>query len=133
MGAEDQSLEDFRRYQEIWDYTWYARKFMEEYLPFSEMEPNDDLLTGESESLGGGQVFAKVEEIYAVYLPDTSATGDLDLGGVSGSFEKRWYNPRSGDFEGPIEDVDGGGSVSLGTPPSSPAEDWVVLLRVFDS
>ena len=29
----------------LWDYTWYARKFLEENTPFWEMEPADELVT----------------------------------------------------------------------------------------
>ncbi len=128
VEAEDQGLENFRKYQAIWNYTWYARKFIEA-LPFWEMEPADGLLTGESSSLGGGQVFAKAGELYAVYLPDATATGELDLSGAPGGFERRWYNPRTGGFEGTAETISGGGSASLGAPPSPSTQDWVVLLR----
>lgn len=133
IGAEDQSLEDFRKYQAIWDYTCYARKFIEGNLPFWEMEPRDALLTGESTRLGGGQVFAKAGEAYAVYLPDASATGSLGLSGASGLFEKRWYNTRTGDFEGTPETVNGGSGTTLGAPPGSSTEDWVVLLKACPS
>jgi hypothetical protein len=91
------------------------------------------LLSGESADYGGGQVFAQQGQIYAVYLPDATSGGTLDLSGTSGSFEKRWYNPRTGDFEGPPEMLNGGGSLSLGAPPFSPAEDWVVLLEKTSS
>jgi hypothetical protein len=128
VADEDQSLEDFRRYEAMWDATWYARNFLESHLPFWEMEPADHLLAGESGAFGGGQVFAKAGEVYAVYLPDASATGTLDLSDAPGAFEQRWYNPRTGAFEGPVETLRGGGRLPLGGPPHSPAEDWAVLL-----
>jgi hypothetical protein len=129
MGSEDQSLEDFRRYQGHWMYTRYARTFMEQNLPFWEMKPQDGLLTGESTDYGGGQVFVKPSQIYAVYLPNATSSGALDLSGVSGSFQKRWYNPRTGGFEGATQTISGGGKRSLGTPPSSPSSDWIVLIN----
>ena len=129
IGSEDQSLEDFRRYGELWAYTRHARTFMEANLPFWEMQPQDGLLLGESSDYGGGQVFAKTGEVYAVYLPNASSTGTLDLSGASGSFQKRWYNPRSGAFEGSAQAVSGGAITSLGAPPSSTSSDWVVLLQ----
>jgi hypothetical protein len=133
VGPEDQSLEDFSRYEELWRYTRHARTFMEENLPFWEMEPQDGLLSGESAEYGGGQVLGKAGEVYAVYLPEATSSGTLDLSGTSGSFQKRWYNPRTGDFEGTAEMLNGGGSISLGAPPDSPAEDWVVLLKKTSS
>jgi hypothetical protein len=129
IASEDQSLEDFRRYQGHWTYTRYARTFMEQNLPFWEMAPRDGLLSGESSDYGGGNVFAKAGQVYAVYLPNATSTGTLDLSGVSGSFQKSWYNPRTGQFEGATQTVSGGGNRSLGTPPTSPSSDWVVLLK----
>jgi hypothetical protein len=131
--GQDRTLEDFRpAYEELLTYTLYARSFMEENLPFWEMAPQDALLSGESgesTAYGGGQVFAKAGQIYAVYLPNASWTGSLDLSGVSGEFQKRWYNPRTGSFEGTPQTVSGGGKRSLGTPPSSASADWVVLIQ----
>ena len=131
IGSEDQSLEDFRRYGELWAYTRHARTFMEANLPFWEMQPQDGLLLGESGDYGGGQVFTKASEVYAVYLPNASSTGTLDLSGASGSFQKRWYNPRSGAFEGSAQAVSGGAITSLGAPPSSTSSDWVVLIEAI--
>jgi Domain of unknown function (DUF5060)/Putative collagen-binding domain of a collagenase len=131
IGSEDQSLEDFRRYEELWAYTRHARTFMEDNLPFWEMQPQDGLLLGESSDYGGGQVFAKTGEVYAVYLPNATSTGTLDLSGASGSFQKRWYNPRSGAFEGSAQAVSGGTITSLGAPPSSTSSDWVVLIEAI--
>ncbi len=133
IEAEDQSLEDFRRYESLWTHTSHARRFLEEHLPFWEMEPQDDLLTRESSSLGGGQVLAKAGEVYAVYLPSASPSGSLDLSGAPGTFEQRWYSPRTGSFEGALLVVAGGGSLGLGEPPSAPTEDWAVLLKRVDS
>ena len=61
--------------------------------------------------------------------PSVRPAGTHDLSGSAGSFEKRWYNPRTGAFEGPPEPVGGGGPLPLGTPPSAPDDDWAVLLR----
>jgi hypothetical protein len=126
---EDRTLEDFRRYEELWTYTRYARSFVEQNLPYWEMTPRDGLLSGESPDYGGGQVYAKAGQVYAVYLPNATSMGALELSGVSGSFQKSWYNPRTGGFEGVRQTVSGGGERSLGTPPSSPSSDWVVLLQ----
>jgi hypothetical protein len=66
VGPEDQDLEDFRRYEEHRTYTRHARSFMEQNLPFWEMAPQDGLWVGESSDYGGGQVFAKAGQVYAV-------------------------------------------------------------------
>jgi CubicO group peptidase (beta-lactamase class C family) len=132
--AELLETEDFRKYDDLWKYIWYARRFMELYLPFWEMEPADELLSEESIYSGktcshDGQVFAKAGECYAIYLPVALKTGVLDLTGAAGDFEKRWYNPRTGELAGVTESLTGGSKVKIGPAPGTPAEDWVVLVK----
>ncbi|MDJ0756889.1 MAG: ThuA domain-containing protein [Ardenticatenaceae bacterium] len=126
----DMRMEDFRTREEMWQYMWYARRFMQLYLPFWEMTPADDLLSGEDDLYGGGQVFAKAGSVYAVYLPDASPSGTLDLSALAPgqTVELRWYNPRTGEFAGTPTAITGPGAVPLGPPPDSANEDWVVLL-----
>jgi len=124
---------DFRVYEPMWRYTRYARNFMDQ-IPFADMVPSHNLLSGEatyarSNPLISGVVLARPGEVYAIQLPNASSTGTLDLSGASGDFTKRWYNPRTGSFEGATTTITGGGNVALGSPPSSPGEDWVVLIE----
>ncbi len=130
----DQRLdtEDFSPYEPLWMWTWYARKFMEENLPFWEMEPRDELLKGPAASDPGSQVFAKEGEVYAVYLPHPGKGAWLDLTKAPGRFESRWYNPRIGRFEGPKAVLPGGNLVGLGAAPGPASEDWAVLIRRVD-
>ncbi|MCP4428126.1 MAG: DUF5060 domain-containing protein, partial [Chloroflexi bacterium] len=103
------NTEDFSRYESMWQYTWHARKFMEENLPFWEMDPADDLLLDEATYfLEDGQVFAKIGQVYAVYLPAAESGGRLDLSGINGRFQQRWYNPRTGQFEGELQILEAG-------------------------
>jgi hypothetical protein len=124
---------DFRHYEPLWRYTRSARNFMDQ-IPFGEMVPSHTLLSGEStydksKPKISGVVLAKPGEIYAIQLPNASRTGTLDLSGASGSFTKRWYNPRTGNFEGAATTIAGGRHVDLGAPPSTSSEDWVVLIE----
>lgn len=123
----------------LWDYTWYARRFLEENTPFHEMSPADELVTGEGTirvGLGGGksfplgaQVLATPGVLYAVYLPDAQPGARLDLSGAAGRFTLRWYNPRTGEFQGEETELVGGGLRLLGAPPADPREDWAALIR----
>ena len=130
--------EDFRKYEPLWHYMAYARKFMEEHLPFWEMEPADTLLVGASEYTGEnnqvtGQVLAKKGACYAIYLPSAENAGILDLREAHGAFIMRWYNPRTGLFEGPESRLQGGRPIPLGLPPGHILEDWVALLKPEES
>jgi hypothetical protein len=124
---------DFRQYEPLWRYTRYAQNFMDQ-IPFGEMVPSHNLLSGEStyeksNPKISGVVLTKPGEIYAIQLPNASSTGTLDLSDASGNFTKRWYNPRTGNFEGAATTIIGGRNVALGAPPSASSEDWVVLIQ----
>jgi hypothetical protein len=108
-------------------------------LPFWEMEPADQLVTGAAtisvtQNRGqrtysmGAQVFHKPGEIFAIYLPKAEEGAAIDLSGGKGRFRQKWYNPRTGEFEGPAVDVPGARQVLLGKPPREPGEDWAVLI-----
>jgi len=40
--------------------------------------------------------FARHDAVYAVYWPDTTTTGRIDLSHAKGAFRLRWHNPRLG-------------------------------------
>lgn len=122
--------EDFRKYERHWRDMAHARAFIES-LPFWEMEPRDALVTGAAEYQGkhntiAAQVFAKAGEVYAVYLPVGRPSGAIDLSEAEGSFEQRWYNPRTGTYAGESRRAEGGTRVDLGAPPEDPEEDWAI-------
>lgn len=118
--------EDFRKYQKHWRYMWYARRFIEQHLPFWRMMPQDELL---STKTGKGEVFALPGEMFAVFLPN-GGQATLDLTGCPGSFTIQWYNPREGVFQGPVGTLSGGKLANLTMPPQDPSEDWVILIRL---
>ncbi len=128
--------------EKLWTYLWHARRFMEENLPFWEMEPADELSNGGATiavGIGKGksiplgpQVFAKRGEVYAVYLPTCSSTGTLDLTDLKGVAQQRWFDPRKGVFAGTAGQISGGARRELGWPPSDSASDWVVLIQRTD-
>ncbi|MBI2424281.1 MAG: DUF5060 domain-containing protein [Candidatus Hydrogenedentes bacterium] len=119
---ENQYAEDFRRYEALWQYMAHARRFMQENLPFWEMEPSDELLSGAPVFAGEnnqvtGQVFAKADACYAIYLPAGGSEAVLDLSSATGVFVQRWYNPRTGAFAGEAVERAAGGQGGFGRPP----------------
>jgi hypothetical protein len=95
-----------------------ARTFMEQ-LPYWQMKPMNGLLDS-----GQGYVFAKLGDVYAVYLFNGGSI-TLNLTGASKIFDGDWFNPRDGTYQD-IGSVSGG-SVTIFNAPSG--EDWVLYLR----
>ena len=124
----DLRLEDFRTRDEMWNYTWYARKLLEEHVPFWELEPHDDLIQGEASPFGDGQLFAKLGWYYVGYLSEARTRGTLDLTHTQKLFVARWYNPRTGEFEGPEMPIRGGEVLPIPHPPGDAGEDWAFLI-----
>lgn len=125
--------EDYRKYEGHWRNLWVARKLIQD-LPFWEMAPAEQLLSEATifthrKRTYGGRVFAKPGEIYVVYLPVCDGSGKLDLSAAPGSFTRQWYSPRTGEFVGEPQAVQGGGIIEIGTPPTELEQDWVVLVR----
>lgn len=126
----DLNVEDFRTRDDMWQFVRHARTFIEGNLPFWDMSPQDALVTNENGSYGGAEVFALPGEVYAIYFPNASSTGRLDLQGYTGNYRLEWFNPRLGRFEGNVVQLGtGGGQKTLPAPPNSPSEDWLALVR----
>ena len=131
LPQNDLLCENWRSRERSWGFARVALDFFrDERIPFHEMEPADALVGNAAED-NSRYAFAKRGEIYLVYLPK-GGPADLDLAGASGRFTVAWLDPRKGGplQEGPVREVGGGTSVSLGTPPSDPGDDWLaVVLR----
>ncbi len=123
----DLSIEDFRTRKRMWKFSGIAHDFMLS-LPFEQMSPADELLSGEHSLHGGGEVFADAGWIYVVYLPRATGSPVLDLAGTQMRFLLRWFNPRTGRYVGASRLVPGGGPVPLGAPPHAPSRDWIAVL-----
>jgi hypothetical protein len=120
----DLELEDFRTYEFLWEQTKHAHTFFTSYLPFQDMEPQEDLVPDDT-----NLVFADPGNLYAVYLPKGGTT-TLDLGGTVKTYPIQWYNPRAGGAlqNGTKTSVSGPGVKSIGDPPSETTKDWVALV-----
>ncbi|MEM7681812.1 MAG: hypothetical protein AAF288_07640 [Planctomycetota bacterium] len=144
VRGQDQSLEDFRQFEDVYRQTAIARQFMEDHLPFWEMEPQDTLIYFEDVDYGGAEVLAKEGEIYAIYLPDASNDDGpngisplLDLRDYWGvPFSVRWFDPRVGEFDALERTILGGSLIPIGQGPFAgtpmSTEDWVVLVERID-
>ena len=72
-----------------------------------------------------------VSQSYVVYLKNGGTTS-LNLIGVAGTFDVRWFDPRNGGAlqNGSVTQVSGGSTVSLGNAPASATGDWVILIQL---
>jgi hypothetical protein len=124
-GVTDLNAEDWRSRKTKWEDAKIAIDFFKDHLPYWNMETSDDLISGI-----GNYCFAKLSEIYAVYLAD-GGEAHLDLSDVAGTYTVQWFDPRNGGAlaAGSVPEISGGGAQSLGTPPDASAGDWVALVK----
>lgn len=122
----DQAIDDYNDMDVALEWTGYALDFLGQ-LPLMSMEP-DRSLGGASS--GDVYVLAEAGEVYAMYNDESGSGFTLDLTGVTGSFDVKWFDPRNGGAlqDGSVTSVDGGSEVSLGNAPDTPDRDWAVLV-----
>ncbi len=123
----DLTCQDFRSRDLFWDQNQYALQFFNNYIPFWEMEPCNDLIS----SVDIAYCFAKEGEVYAIYAEANSGNIKLNLEVANQTFKVKWYDPRNGGSlqEGSVTSVKSSGIVELGAPPNTPEKDWVILLQ----
>ncbi len=127
QGA-DIRTENFRTREPMYRYMRYAREFMQTHLPFWEMQPMDDAISG---GHSNDQVFAKPGDTYAIYLNQASTPTTLSV--PPGDYTIAWFNPRTGTLSPPTPAISGdalsGDSLPISGVPSEPEQDWVVLVK----
>ncbi|WP_205761034.1 DUF5060 domain-containing protein [Luteolibacter luteus] len=123
----DLTLQNFRSRDAFWDYLRHMLVFFAENpFPFEQMGNHNELVSGHGEN--ANRCLARIGDTYLVQLR-SGGLHTLDLTGVAGRFAVEWFNPRAG---GPLTNggsIEGGDIVSLGAPPDTPGEDWIVLVR----
>ena len=126
----DLTLEDFRSRDKWWDYCRHALQFFKEYkVPVWEMKNDNSLINTRN-----GYCLYKPGKVYVVYLK-SGGTAKLNVGSKKVSLGVKWFNPRTGGAlqNGSVKELNGAGSLSIGSPPSDRDQDWAVLIKSFDS
>ncbi len=123
--TSDLSSEDLRVRSNMWRLNKIALDFFNTYIPFQDMTAANDLVAGDND-----YVFAQANQTYLVYLRE-GGSAQIDLSDAKGAYDVHWFDPRhGGDLQlGSVNRVSGGESVSLGLAPSTPNQDWAILLR----
>ncbi|MEM6829917.1 MAG: putative collagen-binding domain-containing protein, partial [Bacteroidota bacterium] len=125
-GGADFRTDDFRRFNPLFNWSRFAVQFFENNnIPFWNMRNRDDLIQNNTNSFIN--CFAQPGQHYVIYL-EWGGSANLNLNGVSGSFQVRWFNPRNGGSLKNGNVIQGGGFRSIGTPPNSPNADWVAYV-----
>lgn len=128
----DLTAEDYRSRAIMWDQSRYALEFFSKFSFWNMTNSNQRVSnnnwclldpTGSDTSI-------------ALFLP-SGGTLDIDLRGlrISGTaYSIAWYDPRNGgDFQnGTVALVQLGMISTIGLAPSSPNQDWAVLLKCLD-
>jgi len=124
----DQKIDDFGEMDVALKWTGYALRFLD-MLPLLQMSGNHKL--GTSTRGANTYVLAKPPEVYALYNDRNGGRFSLDLKGVNGTFEVKWFDPRNGGDlkDGTVKTVSGGGVRSLGSAPNNVTKDWACLVR----
>ncbi len=125
FGDSDQSCEDWRTREAMWQQSRIAAQFFRENISFSEMKSMDELVADRN-----AWCFAKEGFVYAVYLLNGGTTR-LNLKMDRSIYRIQWYNPRTGGAlsVGTVYEVAGPGWVSIGVPPTDRDKDWVALVK----
>lgn len=128
-GNDDVKHIDYRLYEDCWITLGIAAKFMNDNFSkeIVNMKPNDDLAIGEN-----NWAIANEGKTYLIYLKQGGeARVDLTKA-LDQEFEVKWFNPRTGEqlIDGTPHIITGGiEDVSLGMPPHSEGEDWIIVLK----
>ncbi|MGI9244808.1 MAG: DUF5060 domain-containing protein, partial [Verrucomicrobiales bacterium] len=125
----DLTCQDYRVREKMWKQSSIALQFFREnQIPFWNMTNANGRL-----STKDGYCLMEAGKLYLAFLKHAQPT-DLDLSGATGIFEVLWFNPREGGAlqTGSTLAVNGDGKVSLGSPPSDPAQDWLAVVRPGD-
>lgn len=132
----DLNCEDFRSRATMWEQTAHALEFWRTKVPFEDLVVANERVSVPNHEDGRCSVAfgaANQVETFVVQLP-TGGAPQLDFGTDPGVFTISWFDPRNGGplQTGSLTDVIGPGLRSLGTPPSAPNDDWIILVERAD-
>lgn len=122
----DMTCQDYRVRQAMWEQSHTALAFFaDNAIPFWEMTNRDNLV-----SQAGAYCLAKDDDLYLVFAKDASSC-TVNLTGAAGLYTVHWFDPR---HCGPLQtgtktNVEGGQSVSLGSPTDDAKQDWLAVIR----
>ncbi|WP_157366659.1 CBM96 family carbohydrate-binding protein [Aquimarina agarilytica] len=121
----DFQTENFDRFSTLFNWSRHAFNFFKgNKIPYWNMANNDKLANGNN-----NHVLAEVGKTYVIYLENGGNT-QLNLSGVNGNFNVKWFDPRNGGTlkNGSVTQISGGAKRGIGNPPNNTNNDWVALV-----
>jgi len=102
-------------------YIGWAAYFFQEKIRhgLGELIPHDELIIR-----GEGAILAAHPGVEYVLYDEDGGDVEIDLSHAKGPLQAAWYNPRTGQVEGP--EVPGGENASFLSPTRGPEDDWVL-------
>jgi hypothetical protein len=119
----DLTCEDWTSRDRMWTISHYAAQFFRDHMPLPLVANHNEITSSTTD-----YCFGKPGVAYAIFLPDGSTT-NITLPSTE-KYTVHWFNPRNGGglVTGTVLAV-GGGTNSVGKPPTEQTRDWVALLR----
>ncbi|WP_025865234.1 DUF5060 domain-containing protein [Prolixibacter bellariivorans] len=125
----DLNCENWRSRENLWKQTKIATDFFQQYVPFQNMQPADNLIiTNDREQ---SYCLADPGKTYVIYLAEGTTWSRFKVSKAGEIYNISWFNPRTGGAlqKGTMETTTGDGWIDFGRAPSDKDKDWVVLLR----
>ena len=124
----DSAFENYREISTMWK---WARHCVNDFvyandIPFWTMSNEDSLISNKSLN----HCLAQPGNVYVIYQAN-GGSNSLNLGGQTGNYDVKWFDPRNGGTlqNGSVTSISGGGIRSIGNAPNTPSADWAVLVR----
>ncbi len=106
-------------------YMQHLATLVTEHIPFGQLQPRDDLVTG------GAWALVNPDSFYVIYQSNTGISFDVDLTNSMSCFDVRWYNPLTGTFtdSGAVC----GASVQTFVPPAAYTGEAILVMDRSDT
>jgi Putative collagen-binding domain of a collagenase len=114
----------------MWTQSRFALEFFRNYnVPFWQMSSDNSFRVPAG---SGDRVLSSTDGTTIVVHRRDNTGGSISMGGLTGGYSVQWYNPRTGGSlqNGSVTSIQGGGlNVPYGSPPDTPDNDWVILIK----
>jgi hypothetical protein len=137
----DLTAQDWRSRDLFWEQARHALDFFElADVPFHLAKSHDELVSGQGMVNGSdAYVLARPGDFYVIFSKQGGKELTLTLNKKPATWSVQWYDPRNGGKlqDGSVTEVETADDGKrgnktrrkLGSPPSSPDKDWVILVK----